>query len=319
MSDDTARIGIGELSRRTGVAVRTIRFYCDEGVLVCERTSGGHRTFAADAVARLTTLRQLRRLGIGLPTATAVLDGSRSSAEAIAAERAAVSAEVAALTWRHATLRALEDSATAQRSQRLDLLAAVVNRGPAEDRMTDFWRRLLGPLPAALFEGFAAMNLPKLPADPTPNQLLTFAELVAHLSAPHAKATMSQSIWRSRPADIRDRRGLLVGLAEAGAQVAPLLGSEPRPGPALDHFVAAHADARGITDTPGFRNRLYRASRETDPWIHRYWTLTSTLVGPDTSGAAQLWLHRALEHSMALDPVDAGPRRSPMNRSARIR
>ncbi|MEV0245772.1 MerR family transcriptional regulator [Nocardia sp. NPDC050712] len=301
MSEDTGRIGIGELSRRTGVSVRTIRFYCDEGALACERTGGGHRTFDADASDQLELIRHLHGLGIGLTRARAVLRGHISVTEAIAAERTAVDSELAALNWRRAALRAVGNGSPEQQRNRIELLAAVQDRKTAEDRIRHFWRGLLTPLPPPMFDGFAFMNIPELSAEPTPRQLLTFAELVAHLTVPQAKATMSQSIWRARPAELEDRRGLLVGLAEAGERVAPLIvtGADPRPGPALDHFVATHAAARGLRDTATFRSTLLRASRETDPWIQRYWTLTGALVGPATSGAAQLWLHGALARSVA--------------------
>ncbi|MEV6275643.1 MerR family transcriptional regulator [Nocardia sp. NPDC051832] len=302
MIEDTAvgRIGIGDLSRRTGVSVRTIRFYCDEGILACDRTSGGHRTFDHAAVEKLTLLRRLRGVGIGLPTVAEVLSGSLPVAEAIAAERAALDSELAALAWRRSALRALEHSSPAQAHTRLELLAAVQNRSAAENRLLDFWRRLLTPLPAPMFDGFAVMNIPALPADPTPDQLLTFAELIAHLSDSQAKATMSHSIWCAKPADIKNRRSFLIGLAEAGEQVAPLLtiGTPPRPGPELDYFVATHATARDLKDTPAFRSTLLTAATETNPWLRRYWSLTGELITPPSSGAAQLWLHQALARSV---------------------
>ncbi|MFC4907667.1 MerR family transcriptional regulator [Actinomadura gamaensis] len=57
---------IGELSRETGVAVRLLRYYEDQGLLVSHRSEGGHRHYDADAplvVARIRTL-----LAAGLPT-----------------------------------------------------------------------------------------------------------------------------------------------------------------------------------------------------------------------------------------------------------
>ncbi|MEU8899536.1 MerR family transcriptional regulator [Nocardia sp. NPDC048505] len=299
MIEDTARVGIGEASRRTGVPVRTIRFYCDEGLLACGRSPGGHRTFDAAALAQLRLLRRLRGVGLGLPAIATVLDGSVPVTAAVRAERAALDDEFAALAWRRATLRALEHDFPAP--TRLDMLAAVADRRAAEQRLIEFWRRVLHPLAPAMFDGFALMNLPELPADPTVQQLLAFAELVAHLSRPEAKAAMSQNIWRARPFDLRDRRGLLIGLAEAGEQVAPLVlaRADPRPGPALDHFVAAHAAARGHVDTPAFRAALLRAAPSDNPWVRRYWSLTAELVGPATSGAAQSWLDRALALSAA--------------------
>ncbi len=80
MTGDT--LGIGELARRTGVPVRTIRFYCDEGVLEPVRTAGGHRRFDGAAIDRLTLVRRLRGLGLGLRPITDVLAGRCSLDEA---------------------------------------------------------------------------------------------------------------------------------------------------------------------------------------------------------------------------------------------
>ncbi|HEX7160690.1 MAG TPA: MerR family DNA-binding transcriptional regulator, partial [Trebonia sp.] len=45
---------IGGAARRVGVPARTIRFWCDSGVLPpAERSAGGYRRFDAAAIARL--------------------------------------------------------------------------------------------------------------------------------------------------------------------------------------------------------------------------------------------------------------------------
>jgi DNA-binding transcriptional MerR regulator len=44
---------IGQLAKRTGMSVRTLRFYADEGVLPeVRRTESGYRLFGPEAVAR---------------------------------------------------------------------------------------------------------------------------------------------------------------------------------------------------------------------------------------------------------------------------
>ena len=48
------RLAIGELSRLTGVPVKTLRFYSDEGLLPpTERSSSGYRLYADEALVRL--------------------------------------------------------------------------------------------------------------------------------------------------------------------------------------------------------------------------------------------------------------------------
>ncbi|MFD5325835.1 MerR family transcriptional regulator [Streptomyces sp. NPDC127092] len=57
---------IGELSRETGVSVRLLRYYEEQGLLGSERTPGGQRVYGADAPAVVRRIRAL--LGAGLPT-----------------------------------------------------------------------------------------------------------------------------------------------------------------------------------------------------------------------------------------------------------
>ncbi len=57
---------IGELSRETGVAVRLLRYYEDQGLLTSHRSPGGHRHYGPEAPAAVARIRTL--LAAGLPT-----------------------------------------------------------------------------------------------------------------------------------------------------------------------------------------------------------------------------------------------------------
>ncbi|MEV1005537.1 MerR family transcriptional regulator [Nonomuraea sp. NPDC050202] len=57
---------IGELSRETGVAVRLLRYYEDQGLLTSHRSEGGHRRFGPEAPVTVERIRTL--LAAGLPT-----------------------------------------------------------------------------------------------------------------------------------------------------------------------------------------------------------------------------------------------------------
>jgi DNA-binding transcriptional MerR regulator len=69
---------IGELAQRSGVPVKTIRHYADEGVLPPSATSeAGYRFYSAADARRLGVVRSLRALGFSLPAIASMLDGTR--------------------------------------------------------------------------------------------------------------------------------------------------------------------------------------------------------------------------------------------------
>ncbi|QLE73598.1 MerR family transcriptional regulator [Streptomyces rectiverticillatus] len=59
---------IGELSRRTGVSPRLLRYYEEQGLLRSERDTNGYRTYRPDAAERVGRIREL--LGVGMTTET---------------------------------------------------------------------------------------------------------------------------------------------------------------------------------------------------------------------------------------------------------
>ncbi|MFF3571477.1 MerR family transcriptional regulator [Nocardia jiangxiensis] len=299
-------VGIGELSRLIGVPVRTIRFYCDEGLVQPHRSSGGHRLFDPAGVDRLRSVRRLRALGLGLAAISAVLDGTMSITEAVAAEQAALDTELGALVWRRAILAAAQDAPPGARATRLDLLATVGDPHTAHDGLVTFWQRLLAPASASVFEGFVVMNVPTPPTDPTPEQVVAYAELVGTAADPALAAAISRQLWRSDPASVRHPRELLAGISEACAMVEPLLSAHvpPRPGPELDCFLDAHATARHELDTPRFRQHILSGADDFDPRIHRYWELTGEITATTTAGAALQWLRQALGQSRPSERTD---------------
>lgn len=65
---------IGELSRRTGVKIPTIRFYEDKGLIPHpERTSGNQRRYDEATLKRLEFIRHSRDLGLPLADIQALL------------------------------------------------------------------------------------------------------------------------------------------------------------------------------------------------------------------------------------------------------
>lgn len=59
-------ITIGQLARRTGVAVSAIRFYEDKGLVTALRTSGNQRRFLRSDIRRISFVLIAQRLGLAL-------------------------------------------------------------------------------------------------------------------------------------------------------------------------------------------------------------------------------------------------------------
>ena len=59
-------IGIGQLARRTGVAVSALRFYEDKGLLHPLRTGGNQRRYLRGDIRRVSFILIAQKLGLGL-------------------------------------------------------------------------------------------------------------------------------------------------------------------------------------------------------------------------------------------------------------
>lgn len=75
----TGLLKIGDVSARSGLTVKTIRFYCAEGLIEpASRSEGGFRLFGPNVFADLTFIRTLRALEIPLPDVLKILESRRS-------------------------------------------------------------------------------------------------------------------------------------------------------------------------------------------------------------------------------------------------
>ncbi|MEU6106609.1 MerR family transcriptional regulator, partial [Streptomyces flaveolus] len=85
MNGDTL-FTIGDLARRTGLTVKTIRFYSDSGIVPpTDRSPAGYRLYDIGALTRLDLVRTLRDLGLDLALIRQVLDREVSVPEVAAA------------------------------------------------------------------------------------------------------------------------------------------------------------------------------------------------------------------------------------------
>jgi len=70
----TDRLPIGELARRTGIAVSAIRYYEEQGLVSSGRNAGGQRRFQRSDIRRLSFVLIAQQFGFTLPQIRQVLD-----------------------------------------------------------------------------------------------------------------------------------------------------------------------------------------------------------------------------------------------------
>ena len=76
---DVELLKIGAVAQRSGVPVKTIRFYCDEGLLQpASRSEGRYRLFDHSVFAELALIRNLRAMDLPLSAVHGVLSARRS-------------------------------------------------------------------------------------------------------------------------------------------------------------------------------------------------------------------------------------------------
>lgn len=101
---------IGAVAERSGVSVKTIRFYCDQGLLQPSgRSEGRYRLFDASVYGELALIRRLRGLDIPLPTIAAVLEARRSGVCTCDNLQATIRAKAGEIQQRIADLQSLHN------------------------------------------------------------------------------------------------------------------------------------------------------------------------------------------------------------------
>lgn len=294
MENDEPLLSIGELARRTGLPVRTIRFWSDVGVLPpAARAEGGRRLYDAARADQAELVSTLRELGLGLADVRRLLAGQASIAEVAAGHRDALDAQIRVLQLHRAALAVVvKRAASDQERAAMNKLAEM----PAAER-----RRMIDDFLAEVFEGLDPSPAraqrwaaaPELPDDPSPEQVDAWVELAGLVSD-------------------RDFRRRTRQVAEYGIQLQAS-GLEDLTDWATQHAVAAllRGCPPGSAEAAKVVNRILEPSGWSgrrdellaglemlfDPRIERYWQLTAIINGLapfPTYAPAFEWLIAAL-------------------------
>jgi DNA-binding transcriptional MerR regulator len=287
--DDGTLYSIGELARRTGLTVKTIRFYSDRGIVMpADRTPAGYRRYAPDTVARLALVRTLRDLGLGLDAIRRVVDQELTLGEVAAEHAAALDVQISILRLRRAVL-----TAAARREptpEEMELMHELATLSEAERR------RLIDGFLDTVFEGphggphHAAARrsmTPELPDNPTDEQTGAWVELAELSLDPDFRATVRRLVAH-HAADLRDgtsRRPRPDAVAVARDLVEPAVTSGIAPdssqaGPVVAALTARYALVCGRPDDAELhRSMLGRLEAASDPRRDRYSQLLALING----------------------------------------
>ena len=290
----TALLSIGELASRTGLPVRTIRFYSDSGVVPpADRTDAGYRLYGPDALARLRLVRTLRDLGLDLATIRRVLEREVSLTDVAVAHAAALDAQIRVLRVQKAVLQAVAQRGSDPKE--LQVMHRLARLSDAERKriVTDFLDQAFAGLD--MDAGFVARMrsaAPELPDDPTPEQVDAWIELAELVQDDDFRASirrMSEQHSAAREAGEAPGPDMRVAAALVAEKAgAALAGGVAPDSPAARAVVAEILPAFGPeTDRGRLADRL---AAGTDARAERYWQLLAVINGwPPVPATVPAW------------------------------
>ncbi|MFD3774881.1 MerR family transcriptional regulator [Streptomyces sp. NPDC058612] len=287
--DVTTLYSIGELSRRTGLSVRTIRFYSDSGMVApTTRSPAGYRLYDLDALLRLELLRTLRELGMDLATIQRVLDSELSVADVAAAHADAMDVQIRVLRLRRSVLRVVAKRGSSPEETKLMHRLTQLS-GEERRRLIDkFIDGTFGTMdadPAAVAMVRAAT--PDLPDDPSGEQIAAWVELAELVGDEDFRALMRRTAAHQAAGcslDIESVAGEeLMEFTRQRAAEAMELGIDPRSdrvAPVIDDLVRRFSEVFARTPDTEFRDWMAQQFEEAhDPRVDRYWRLVWIVNG----------------------------------------
>lgn len=281
MDDPSELFTIGQLSRSTGVSVKTIRFWSDLGLLPpVERTDGGYRLYDAASAARLDLIRTLRGLGIDLDTVSEIVEGRDELADVAREHVRALDAEIRILELRRAVLRWVAAHGSTQEEMRLMHDLTMLSAQERQQIIDDFVDETFSGTEAAphIAKAMKAMR-GELPAEPTSEQMEAWVELAGLVTDPAFKRRVREMAEAGSQEDVEETS------KRWQQEVSLILEHVP---PAMEAGLAPDSPqgqdvvARIVRPDLGREERLAIADRIAmfnDRRVERYWQLMGILNG----------------------------------------
>ncbi|MFD7019636.1 MerR family transcriptional regulator, partial [Streptomyces sp. NPDC059928] len=288
IDDGPETFTIGQLARRTGMAVRTIRYWSDIGALPpLGRSRGGYRLYDAGSVARLELVRTLRELGLSLDDVRRVLAREITVAEVAAAHVAALDAQIRALRVSRAVLSTIALRQSDHEEMTLMNTLARLSARERKQIIDDFTDDVFAGLDDtnahfhARVRGVAA----ELPDDPTPRQVDAWIELAELVEDDDFRALVRR-MARTNSEGFRERSrepqaylafAKKVALLAGGAQERGIAPESPEADALLSELLGEGADRAALLDRLGVSPDLR---------VERYFQLLAIVNGYEPSPSA---------------------------------
>ena len=306
---------IGEVSRLSGVSVKTVRHYSDKGVLPPSGyTEGGYRLYSGADRARLELIRTLRAAGFDLATIRRLLEGEGDPSEALKLQAEAMDLQLRNLKRQRVLLESAighDDDAKAyypDRARALGLLEAKEREAFLAEHLE---KGLEGvPIDPDVKAWFWRAIVTDMPEDLDEEQLEAWAEL-ARLASDEtfieALRKQTKPVWEAAEGSFDSpgwNRATRAALDEASKFVREgRLPTEKHEQRVVEDWIEASARALGKQDDPSFAGWvLSHHERTYDPRMERYWELIATLKRWEydpTIAEAYRWLIEGLRRQVA--------------------
>lgn len=283
-------LSIGEVARRAGVSVQTLRHYDKLGLLTPSRvTDAGYRQYTESDYARLALIRTLRDMGFDLRTIAQLLQGRQEPAQAM-----------------HLQIEALESQRRALKRQQL-ILEAAVRDTAGEQAGVELARlhrkHLLAQLNKLEREAFLARHLGwnagdepmsqavwqaaifDLPEEMDEAQLEAWLELAEIAADPHFRQTLERqweplsNVSQAGLAEWQQLSQRIMNEAIEAVRAGHSLGDESAQ-QLVDEWIEGFAKLLARPPDAAFLRWMVRYFESTyDPRIARYWELISRIKG----------------------------------------
>ena len=278
MTKSAERMTITELARRAGLHSRTIRFWSDAGLIpVAARSATGYRLYDATALARLSLVRTLRELGLGIAAITQILEQQQTVAQAATTHIAAIDAQLRSLRLQRAILQVVVRRAAGPKETQHMHQLLTTSAAERKRIVNAFVERAFADIPqnapgAAIAHAMRSLP-PELPDEPSDAHVEAWLELLGLLTDASFAARVREMAVAGAAAALPQPIDMGAVREHAGRALAA--GIDPLSG-AADGIVSRILPPLTAAERSQLRQRLEAFN---DVCVERYWQLMGVLYG----------------------------------------